>query len=267
MKAVSFFKTLIVTFLSFSFASFCFAQPPVKDARPFIAGETLLYEAKISKIIKGIAVADLSFTLTNPPGSDDFLITSEARSKGTLIKLFRYSFLQQFQSRMDGDSLRILGTAKHDVQKERVRDSAAIFDYKERRVTYVETDPNDVNRPPRKIASSIADETNDLVSGVYKIRTMPLTVGKSFEISVSDSGLVYNVPVKITARELQKTIFGKVWCFRVEPDVFGPGRLIEREGKMTIWITDDARRLPVRSQINTEYGRVEVKLKKAENLK
>jgi hypothetical protein len=267
MKAVSFTKTLLLTVLSVAFGLSSFAQPPAKDARPFLVGETLTYEAKISRIIKGIAVADLSFTLTNPAGTDDLLITSEARSKGTLVKLFRYSFLQQFQSRIDGDSLRILGTAKHDVQRERVRDSAAIFDYGEKRVTYVETDPNDVNRPPRKIASAIGDDTNDLVSGVYKIRTMPLTVGKSFEMAVSDSGLVYKVPVKVTARELQKTIFGKIWCFRVEPDIFGPGRLIERDGRMSIWLTDDARRLAVRSQINTEYGRVEVKLKKALNIK
>lgn len=267
MKAVSFFKTLILTVLCLSFGLVCFAQPPVKNDRPFLIGETLTYEAKISRVIKGMAVADLSFTLTNPPGTEDLLITSEARSKGSLIKLFRYSFLQQFQSRIDSDSLRILGTAKHDVQKERVRDSAAIFDYQERRVTYVETDPNDVNRPPRKIASSIDDDTSDIVSGVYKIRTMPLTVGKSFEITVSDSGLVYRVPVRVTARELQKTIFGKIWCFRVEPDIFGPGGLIERDGRMSIWLTDDARRLPVRSQINTEYGRVEVKLKKAVNIK
>ena len=267
MKAVSFTKILLVTVLSLSYGLLVFAQPPAKDARPFPVGETLTYEAKISKIIKGIAVADLSFTVSDLPESSDLLITSEARSKGTLIKLFRYSFLQQFKSRVDGDSLQILGTAKHDVQRERVRDSAAIFDYDEKRVTYVETDPNDVNRPPRKIASAIGDDTNDMVSGVYKIRTMPLTVGKSFEVEVSDSGLVYKVPVKVTARELQKTIFGRVWCFRVEPDIFGPGRLIEKEGRMSIWLTDDARRLPVRSQINTEYGRVEVKLKKALNIK
>jgi hypothetical protein len=96
---------------------------------------------------------------------------------------------------------------------------------------------------------------------------MPLTVGQTIQMTVSDSGLVYTVPVTVAARELQKTIFGKVWCFRIEPDIFGPGRLIERKGSMKIWLTDNDRRLPVRSQINTEYGRVEVKLKTASNVK
>ena len=92
---------------------------------------------------------------------------------------------------------------------------------------------------------------------------MPLTVGKMFEITISDSGLVYDIPVRVTARERIKSIFGKVWCYRVEPLLFGKDRLIEQKGSMVIWYMDDARRLPVRSRIDTEYGKVEVKPKTA----
>lgn len=261
------FKLLIVTVLLLAPALASIAQPPAASALPFMAGETLNFEAKVSRIIKGIAVADLSFTVMNAPGGDNLVIKSEARSKGTLIKIFGFSFLQQFESTIDAKASHILKTVKHDVQKERVRDSEAVFDYAEKRVTYIETDPNDTSRPPRKIASKIDDATYDIVSGVYALRNMPLTVGKTIEMMISDSGLAYTVPVKVTAREQQKTIFGKVWCFKIEPDIFGPGRLIEREGKMIIWLTDDARRLPVRSQINTQWGRVEVKLKTTAGLK
>lgn len=256
------FRLLILTLSALLFAVTSSAQ----SALPFVDGETLTYEAKVSRIIKGIAVADLSFTLTKE-NTGNFMVKSEARSKGTLIKLFRFSFFQQYRSTMDGQVLHVLKTVKHDVQKERVRDGEALFDYTEDRVTYVETDPNDPSRPPRKIASKIENNTYDIATGVYALRTMPFAVGKTIQMEISDSGLAYTVPVKIIAREQLKTIFGKTWCYRVEPDIFGRGRLIEREGKMTIWFTDDARRLPVRSQINTEYGRVEVKLKTAANLK
>jgi hypothetical protein len=153
------------------------------------------------------------------------------------------------------------------VQKERVRNSEALFDYGDRRVTYVETDPNEPMRPPRRIASKIDDVSHDLISSVYSLRMMPLAVGKTFRMSVSDSGLVFDIPIRVTAREMQKTIFGKQWCFRVEPQVFGPGRMIEREGDMVIWITDDARRLPVRSVINSPFGKIDVRLKSAKNLR
>ncbi len=243
-------------------------RPGSKPATtPFIDGEQLAYEGKLSKIIQGIAVADLNFTLQQVPNSDDFLIKAEARSKGSLLKLFRFSFLQELQSSVDSDGFRVIRTVKHDVQKERVRNSEATFDYGERRVTYVETDPNEPMKPPRRIASEIDDVSHDLISGLYSLRLFPLVVGKSFRISVSDSGLVYDIPVRVTARERQKTIFGKQWCFRVEPQIFGPNRMIEREGDMTIWITDDVRRLPVRSVVNSPYGKIDIRLKSAKNLR
>jgi hypothetical protein len=58
-----------------------------------------------------------------------------------------------------------------------------------------------------------------LITGIYTLRRLPLAVGKTFELKVSDSGLIYKIPVRVTAREEQKTILGKVWCFRVEPQV------------------------------------------------
>jgi hypothetical protein len=249
-----------------SFALVTAAQTKVRNVaryKPLTIGEMLVYEGKFSKIIQGIAVADLTFTLSQAPESDDFLVKAEAKSKGSLLKLFRYSFLQQLESTIDDDGFRVLKTVKRDEQKERVRDSEAIFDYGDKQVTFVETNPKEPMRPPRKIASDIKDETHDLVSGIYALRLLPLAVGKTFELTVSDSGLVYRVPVRVTKREQQKTVIGKAMCFRVEPEVFGTNRLIEQKGSMIIWITDDARRLPVRSQINTERGRIEVKLKQA----
>ncbi len=76
--------------------------------------------------------------------------------------------------------------------------------------------------------------------------------------------MVYEIPVRITKREMQKTILGKVMCFRVEPQVFGTGRMIESKGSMIIWITDDNRRIPVRSVLNTNLGKIDVKLRKVE---
>ncbi len=142
-----------------------------------------------------------------------------------------------------------------------MRDSTAVFNYRNREVTYIENDPNDTARAPRIMASSIETGTQDLVSGIYTLRRLPLAVGKTFEINVSDSGLVYKVPVRVTAREEIKSILGKTWCFRIEPQIFGDDSLIEQKGSMIVWITDDSRRLPVRSQINSNIGRVEVKLK------
>lgn len=224
-------------------------------------GEILKFDGKLNKILRGISVAELTFTTTELPNAKQIIIRSEAVSKGTLLKLFRYSFLQQYESLIDLSTFRIIKTTKHDVQKERVRDSEALFDYGAKRVTYIETDPKDRTRAPRRIASAIGDQMYDMVSAIYAVRMLPLSVGKRLEFQISDSGLVFKVPILITAREQQNTIFGKVWCFRVEPQIFGDGMLIEQKGKMVVWMTDDARRVPVRTQVNSAYGTIDIKLK------
>ncbi len=228
---------------------------------PFGPGETLTYEGKISKIIQGIAVADLTFTIEPTANENQISLKTDAKSKGTLLKLFRFSFLQQYESLVEQNSFRILKTVKTDVQKDRVRNSEAIFDYNENKVTFTEVNPKEPMRAPRTIASEIKSDTQDLVSGLYYLRTLPLAVGKTFMINVSDSGLVYQVPVRVTGRETQKSVLGKVPCFRIEPEIFGNNRLIEQKGSMIIWITDDQRRIPVRSKIKSELGKIEVRLK------
>ena len=248
----------------FSALSAVLAQsaPSVDSARMF-AGETLKYEGKINRILHGMPVADLSFNAIIPPNSDELLIKGEAISKGTLLKIFRYSFLQEYDSTVDTKTFRILRTDKHDVQKDRVRDSEAVFDYKDKRVTFIETDPKDPVRPPRRIASEIGDNVLDMISAIYALRALPLAVGQKHEFWVSDSGLVYKIPFVVTGREMQKSVLGNKWCLRIEPEIFGKDRLIEQKGKMIIWIVDDSRHTPVRSEISTQYGKFDIKLKSA----
>ncbi len=260
MNAV-FIKILLFTTVVLTSASVQFAQPDAKDAPgKMFVGEMGKYEARFSKFIS-FSVAELTLTATLAPNGSDLIINGEAVSKGTLIKIARFSFLQQYVSTIDLKDFRILKTTKHDVQKERVRDSEAIFDYGQKRVIYIETDPKDANRPPRRIASDIEETMNDISSGLFALRLLPLAVGKRFEMPVSDSGVVYKIPISVTARELLKTAIGKVWCLRVEPQVFGTGRLIEQKGKLVIWVTDDDRRIPVKARIDASIGKVEIKIK------
>lgn len=257
---------LLIFFSLFAAFTLNIAAQSSAKSTSFLLGEVLNYEGKVSKIIQGIAVADLTFTFTNSPNGKDYLIKTDARSKGSLLKLFRYSFLQQYESTVEKENLRVLKTVKHDEQKERIRDSQAVFDYDGKQVTFSETNPKEAARPPRKIASELKGDTYDMVSAIYALRTFPLAVGNVYNLSISDSGLIYKVPVRVTKREIQKTVVGKVMCFRIEPEIFGNNRLIEQDGSMIIWITDDARRLPVRSQINTDKFKVEVKLKQIKYL-
>lgn len=229
----------------------------------YFAGESMEYEGSYSKlVIRGIDVALLNFKVDKVENSGNYVIETEAVSNGGIIKLFNFKFYQKIESFVDGSTFEILKTVKRDEQGDRIRDSEALFDYASSKVTYVETNPKDLSRPPHRVASPLETTTHDLVSGLYQLRYMPLEVGKTIELTVSDSGLVYKVPIHVAAREKKKSVLGKKWCFRLEPQVFGENRLIERSGDMTIWITDDKSRIPVRANINTNIGKIVIKLKK-----
>jgi Protein of unknown function (DUF3108) len=50
---------------------------------------------------------------------------------------------------------------------------------------------------------------------------------------------------------------------RVDPELFGPDKLIDDEkGQFSLWFTDDARHIPVGGRIKTDYGTFELKLKR-----
>lgn len=234
------------------------------DARtttPFGIGERLTYHGELSKIIQGIDLGDMTFVIAPNPQKAGFVIISEAKSRGSLLAILRFSFLQKYESFVDTETLRADRTVKYDAQKERVRQSDTVFDYSNRTVTFTERNPKNPTGAPRTIASALVGDTHDIITGIYALRTLPLSVGASFEVPVSDSGLLYKIPVRVTAKEFQKTSIGRVLCFRVEPEVFGDNRFIEQKGQMVIWITDDARRIPVRSQIKTNVGRIDIKIK------
>ena len=237
--------------------------PPAWDTIP---PETLTFEGKVTKLLATISIGDLTLSAKKAPNGTDLVVTTDAVSKGTLLKLFRFSFTEHYESTID-PMFRSLKTVKHDVQKDRVRDSEAIFDYGQHRVTYVESDPKSPNQPPRSIASDIGDSLLDMVAAIYYVRSVPLKVGQKLELQVSDSGLVYKVNVAVTGREMQKSILGNIMCWKLEPEIFGVAKLIDQKGKMTMWFADNPRKTPIRTSIQTQYGRIEIRLKTADPAK
>jgi hypothetical protein len=239
---------------------------------PFEPAEELVYEGELSRLLlRGINVAELRFTASRTPASANhqpqgkaganLRFTLDAVTKGILIKLFKINFRQHIESTVEPTSFSVLQTTKLDEQGKRKRTSEAIFDQSARKVVWTERDPNDPAREPRVVTSEMSGAVQDIASAFYYLRTQPLEVGKSFEILVSDSGRVYSIPVAVTEKKKMKTVLGQVQTLKVEPEIFGENRLVYGKGKLAIWFTDDARRIPVRARINNEMGTLDIKLK------
>jgi hypothetical protein len=58
-----------------------------------------------------------------------------------------------------------------------------------------------------------------------------------------------------------KTAIGKVDAVNVVPQLFGDGGMLNRNGQLSIWLTDDARHIPVKAQLKGDFGTFDITLK------
>ncbi len=252
---------------------------PVTAQRPFEPAEELVYEAEFTRaLLRKIDIADFRFTAhrklttqqTQPSGSSDqdessshvLLLTGDVSSKGFFSRLFNLKFRERVESVVDPISFTVQKTKRLDEQGKRLRKSEAVFDKATGMVVWTEHDPRDPSGPTRQVTSEFTPPVQDILSAIYYLRTQPLQVGKSLEVPISDSGRVYTVPIRVVEKKRTKSILGRVDAVRIDADLFGPRGMIESDGQFSIWITDDARRIPVSARIKNEYGTFDIKLKK-----
>ncbi len=100
----------------------------------------------------------------------------------------------------------------------------------------------------------------DVLSAFYFVRNLDLAPGKIFSVPAHTSRKSYDLKVLVHGRETVKTEAGKFECFVVEPVLQGEG-LFKHEGKLTLYLTDDAYRLPVMIKTKVPVGTIDVELK------
>ena len=245
--------------------------------RHFELGEELHFEAEFSRsLLRNIDVADLKFSATRTPleetasnsngqAAKPYALTlhADVTSKGFFARLFNLKFRERVESTVEPISFTVQRTKILDEQGKRVRTTESTFDRSKGKMTWTSRDPNNPSAEPRHAITDFSGQLQDVLSAIYFIRTQPLKVGAMFEVFIGDGGRVYKIPVKVVEKRRMKTVLGRVNVLRVNPELFGPERLIDQEkGEFSIWITDDARHIPVGGRVKTDYGTFDIKLKR-----
>lgn len=245
------------------------AQPQPGTPLPFARGEELIYHAELNKgLLRGVDVAEFRFTAGTVPVAsrgiaDESVIrlVGDVVSRGFFPKIAGFRFHQHVESLVDPNPFTALRTSKLDEQGKRVRTSEAVFDHQTRKVTWTERDPNQP-QPPKTTVVDFSEPIQDVLTVIYFLRTQRLEVGKSFEVPLTDSGRVFRFSVAVLERKRMNTVLGRVNTVRVEPALFGENGLIRGKGRLSLWITEDSRRLPVKAQLKVDFGTFDIKLKK-----
>ncbi len=100
----------------------------------------------------------------------------------------------------------------------------------------------------------------DVLSSLYYIRSQDLAVGKSFTVDVHSGDKTFPLLVNVKKLEKVKVKAGKFLCYRVEPVLRERGIFISKGKKLEVWMTADARHMPVLMRSEIFIGHVSAEL-------
>ena len=114
-------------------------------------------------------------------------------------------------------------------------------------------------RSGERLDIPITGTVYDIYGSFYYVRYLPLEVGKPVSVHVLDGKEPRAVEVRVLRRERLATVLGEVDTIVIRPMVKSQG-VFEGKGSVHIWLTDDARRIPVRAQTKVTVGSVTANL-------
>ena len=215
------------------------------ENRAFSVGEHLVFEIAYGFIKAGTATMSIPDTQW-VNGRPCYHIVTTAQSN----KFFSFFFKvrDRVESLIDMEGIFTWKFEKH------------IREGKFRADKYVEYDQYHRYVITKKDTMVVPLYVQDILSSFYYARTVPIKVGESFDIDNYADGKMYPLKILVHKKERIKVPAGSFNCIVVEPVLKGAG-LFNQKGKLTIWLTDDERKMPVLMKSKVVIGSIDARLK------
>jgi hypothetical protein len=206
----------------------------------FGEGEKLVYSVQYGIVSAG----DASLEVRNIASLDSaacYRIVSNARTNDVFSVFFKVR--DRFESYLDTTHLYSLRYEKHVREGKFKRDEVVDFDQRRHVAIYKD----------REVP--IAPRTQDVLSAMYYVRTLPLEVGQSISVANHTDGKNYPLVIKVLREETVTVDAGTFDCVVVEPILRGPA-IFTQKGRLTVWFTNDKYKLPVLMKSKVVIGSV-----------
>ena len=215
-------------------------------AYPFGVGERFEYNAKFGILSLGSAAIEVA-GMDTVRGQPAWYFKFSLEGGGALFKIV--STLESWTSVRNFHALRFRRDSKEN-SKRYYRDYAIFAD----------------SGYYRQIQSAATTPTTaeplDDASILYFVRFTPLSVGQSLKVSrhfqPENNPIVINV---LKREEIELPDGAKVPALVLNP-VVGEGGLFGRRAEARLWVTDDARRIPVQIRTRQSWGTITLRLQK-----
>jgi hypothetical protein len=144
----------------------------------------------------------------------------------------------------------------------RERETKIAFDYPNHRADYLERD-RVRNTVILARETDIPPCVHEIIGGLYFLRTLNLEPGQSALLPLTDGKKSAVVKVEAQQREEVRTAAGTFKTIRYEAYVFN-NVLYRRPAHLYVWLSDDARKLPVQIRVRMQVtiGTITLELEK-----
>lgn len=216
------------------------------SAVPFQVGEKVVLKVRYGLLTAGDITLEVK---AQEPfrgrDSHHFLLTAE--TKGTFSKF--YKMADEIHSYVDTESFATLRYEK-DLEE---------GDYRAHKIIDYDPDSGLAFYPDSVL--EIPKGALDPLAVFYYVRLVDsLRVGDTLEVPYHVDKRSQMLKLPITKEKKLKTIWGKISCLLVEQNVEGDN-IFGTKGGFRLWITNDARKIPVRMEIKVPFGTLRGKIK------
>lgn len=259
----------LVVVASFSVASSAFSQrttarpaprtaravPRVNAAVPFKVGETLTYEVSWSSfVVAGTAVTTVK---ERKPSfnSSAYYIVVEGRPVPLVARL--YSLYYKMDTLLDSYVLLSQRGSFYSEEGSKHRFNTTRFDRTARRAFFEEKTDTTV-----AVDFAVPPQTQDALAAFYALRGRAFKTGDRWTVPVADSGALYTTQVEVGAIERVTVPLGEMDAWKLNLAITdAAGERVWKD--IAIWVSNDARRLPVKMQAELPVGAFVLALREA----
>jgi hypothetical protein len=231
--------------------------PPLAHSQTFAlpARETLSYSVEWRLVTAGKAQLDWNAV---PGRRDGWEARLRLESIGLVSKLFK---VEDEYSATLNQALCVQSSQLITHEGNRLHETRATFDADSRKASHVERDRVKNTTLTQEI--DIPPCVHDVVGGLYFLRTLNVEPGQAIQVPVSDGKKAVMARVEAQQREDVKTPAGSFKTIRYELFLFN-NVLYRRFGHLYVWVSDDARRLPVQIRVRLQFaiGTITLQLEK-----
>jgi hypothetical protein len=101
--------------------------------------------------------------------------------------------------------------------------------------------------------------SQDPLAAIYLLRARTLKAGERFSVPICDAGETYTVDVVVAAPEPVASGIGELRAWKITPSL--PRDQAADARRLTLWLSDDPRRLPVKMQAQLAVGTFDLTLR------